>query len=230
MSKLRTRGLFVTGTDTDVGKTFVAAALARAMSESGVDVGVMKPVASGCVRRGGVLVSEDAEVLVAASGSDSVMDDVSPLRFAAPLGPTVAARRAGQRVDLRKVAVALARLKAQHEFLIVEGVGGLGVPLTRRTDVADLAKRVGLPLLIVAADRLGVLNHTWLTLDYAQRKGLDVAGVILNRVSRQRDASRADNAEELRRMGVPLLGVLQFCPSLRAAARPLGKLARRLAK
>jgi dethiobiotin synthetase len=223
------RGVFVTGTDTGVGKTFVAAALVGALRRLGVDVGVMKPVASGCIRRGAELVCEDAELLRAAAGSRDPAGAVCPIRFAAPLGPSVAARLERRRVDLRRVGTELRRLRAAHNFMVVEGVGGLAVPLGRRSDVADMASATGLPLVIVAADRLGVLNHALLTVEYAGRKGLDVAGVILNRPDRRRDASQAGNADELRRLGVPLLARLGFCSSRASATRRLAGVARRLA-
>jgi len=228
LAKKVTGGIFVTGTDTGVGKTFVAAALARAMCGLGIDVGVMKPVASGCVSRRGAMVSDDAEILTGAACVDDPDEDVCPLRFALPLGPSVAARREGRRLDLRKVHAALGRLRRRHEFLIVEGVGGLAVPLNGRKDVADLARETKLPLLVVAADRLGVLNHTALTLEYARTKRTEVAGVVLTTVDPSRDVSRTDNPAELRRMGVPLLAKLGFCRSIEGAARQLKPLARRL--
>ncbi len=224
------RGIFVTGTDTGVGKTFVAAALAAALRRAGLDAGVMKPVASGCRRVRGRLVSGDAEILLAAAGCDDSLDDINPVRYAAPLGPSVAARRERRPVNARKILAAFGRLGSRHEFMIVEGVGGLAVPLSARLDVAGLARRMKLPLLVVAADRLGVLNHTLLTLDYARRKGLDVPGAVLNCRARRADASRASNAGELRRRGVEVLARLGYCTSLKGAARKLAPLARRLAR
>jgi dethiobiotin synthetase len=228
MGSGRSRGVFVTGTDTGVGKTFVSCALARALARRGVRVGVMKPVASGCRRHGGSLISEDAEELLAASGSGDRHEEVCPLRFAAPLGPSVAARLERRRVRMAPVMAAFGRLRRRHQFLIVEGVGGLAVPLSARSDVAGLARRLRLPLLVVAADRLGVLNHTVLTLEYARRAGLEVRGVVLNRPRAGGDSSRRSNAAELRRRGVPLLTVLGHCRSPRGAAGRLAALARRL--
>ncbi len=222
------RGIFVTGTDTEVGKTFVAAALAAALGARGMDVGVMKPVASGCRRVRGKLVSGDAEALLAAAGCEDPLDDVNPVRYAAPLGPSVAARRERRPVNAKRITTAFKRLTTRHEFTIVEGIGGLAVPLSARLDVADLARRMGLPLLIVAADRLGVLNQVLLTLDYARRKGLDVLGVVLNCPARGADASKASNAGELRRRGVEVLARLGYCSSLESAARKLAPLARRI--
>ncbi|MHC4915784.1 MAG: dethiobiotin synthase [Planctomycetota bacterium] len=224
----RNRGVFVTGTDTGVGKTFVAAALAGAMAEAGADVGVMKPVASGCRRVRGVLVSDDARELARAAGLGEVPEDCCPVRYAAALGPSVAARREGRPVSLRRVMAAFRRLRRRHEFLIVEGVGGLAVPLTARTDVADMAAAMGLPLVVVAADRLGVLNHTLLTLELAARRNLRVAGVILNRPVARGDASRRGNAAELRRLGVPVVARVGYCRSPAGGARQLARLARRL--
>lgn len=221
-------GLFVTGTDTGAGKTFVAAALARALRARGVEVGVMKPVASGCRRRGGKLVSGDAELLRAAAGSDDPIEEISPIRYAAPLGPSVCARRERRPFEVKKVLAAFRRLSARHEFTVVEGIGGLAVPLSARLDVAGLARRLELPVLIAAADRLGVLSHALLTAGYARRRRLDLLGVVLTCTRKQADASRASNAGELRRQGLDVLARLAHC-SPAAAARRLGELAGRLA-
>jgi dethiobiotin synthetase len=228
VSERGVKGLFVTGTDTGVGKTFVAAALVHALKRQGVNVGVMKPIASGCRRVGGDLFSPDARKLLAASGVDDPLEDVSPLRFSAALGPSAAAGAEGRKLDLGRVRRAYRRLERRHDFMVVEGVGGLAVPLSKGQDVADLAGSLGLPLLVVAADRLGVLNHTLLTLGYAQARGLEVAGVVLNRPGRSGDASRSSNADELSRRGVHVLARLGHCAGVASASQRLRDLARSL--
>ncbi len=228
MTRTFRRGAFVTGTDTAVGKTFVAAALARAMVAAGANVGVMKPVASGCRRVRGELVCDDALELARAAGLGGVPEECCPVRYAPPLGPSVAARQAGRAFSLRRVMSAFRRVTRGRDFVIVEGVGGLAVPLGGGLDVADLAAAMRLPLIVVAADRLGVLNHTLLTLQFAARRRLRVAGVVLNRPKGGGDVSRRSNAEELRRLGAPLLAELRHCRSSRSAARRLDSLARDL--
>jgi dethiobiotin synthetase len=228
VSRRNTSGVFVTGTDTGVGKTFVAAALVAALKRAGVDVGVMKPIASGCRRIRGELVPDDARELLAAAKCDDPLEEVSPVRFAAPLGPSVAARSERRGIRLTSITSAYRRLRGRHDFMVVEGIGGLAVPLSKKADVAELARRMGLPLLVVAADRLGVLNHTLLTLDYARERGLELLGVVLSRAGRGRDPSCATNAAELARLGVPILARVPHCRSRAAAARKLAGLARRL--
>lgn len=178
-------GVFITGTDTDVGKTFVAAGLAAALRRRGVDVGVMKPVASGRL--------DDTRLLRAASGTADSQDQVTPVRLKAPLSPHLAARLEHRRIDIRTIERAYRGLAARHEVMIVEGAGGLLVPIRDGFTMADLAKRLGLPLLIVARDALGTINHTTLTVEAARSRGLQVVGVVVNR-SRP---GRPDLAERL---------------------------------
>lgn len=204
------RGLFVTATDTGVGKTTVACALARALRLRGVAVGVMKPFESGCARgRDGALLPADALALVAAAGVDDRLEEVCPFRYEAPLAPGIAAARLGETPDLPSVDSALAGLAARHEFMLVEGAGGLLVPLAPDLDVAGLAQRFALPLLIVARAGLGTINHTLLTLEAARRRGLQVRAVILVAESAHLDPSIADNGEVIARLGaVEVLGPL----------------------
>src|SRR6516162_3253545 len=177
-------GLFVTGTDTGVGKTFVAAAIARSLIAAGREVGVLKPVATGAERVGEGWRCADAEALIEAIGGGVPLDRVAPLRFEEPLAPSVAARRLGSPLDrarvLSVVGDALAWWAGRAEVMVVEGVGGLLCPLAEGTTVADLAVALDYPLVIVARRGLGTLNHTLLTVEAARLRGLRVAGVVLN--------------------------------------------------
>jgi dethiobiotin synthetase len=208
------RGLFVTGTDTGVGKTFVACGLAAALSRSGADVGVMKPVASGCRRAPGAgrrgLASGDAEALSRASGAGDPPALVTPFAFEPPISPDQAARLARRPIALDRVEAAFRALAGRHDVMLVEGVGGLLVPLGPGATVAEMALRLGLPLLVVARDGLGTLNHTLLTLDTARRRGLRVSAVVLNRADRRRPGlpERLNPATLRREAGVPVLGPL----------------------
>jgi len=204
------RGFFITGTDTGVGKTVVAAALAIVLRESGRDVGVFKPVASGCVRRREGLVSEDAEFLAKAAEAPETLEEISPIRFEAPLAPTVAAARAGVETDLEPMWEAWRRLRDAHEILLVEGIGGILCPVTRAMSVADLAKEFRLPLLVVARSTLGTINHTALTIEAARARGLAVAGVVINRYNHESpDLAEMTSPDEIWRVtGVRVLGLV----------------------
>ncbi len=203
------RGFFITGTDTGVGKTVVAAALAIVLRESGRDVGVFKPVASGCVRRREGLVSEDAEFLAKAAEAPETLEEISPVRFEEPLAPTVAAARAGVETDLEPMWEAWRRLRDAHEILLVEGIGGILCPVTRAMSVADLAKEFRLPLLVVARSTLGTINHTALAIEAARARGLAVAGVVVNRYNHESpDLAEMTSPDEIQRVtGARVLGL-----------------------
>jgi dethiobiotin synthetase len=177
----RLRGLFVTGTDTEVGKTLVAGAIARELVRRGRRVEVFKPVATGCRRARGELVSADADFLAACSDSRRTLREIAPLRFAAALAPNVAARREHREVELEAIFDAYARLEGAADCVIVEGIGGLMCPIRDDFWVIHLARLMALPLVIVARAGLGTINHTLLTLHAARGAGLSVAGVVINR-------------------------------------------------
>jgi dethiobiotin synthetase len=210
MSRVRPRvidppGLFVTGTDTGVGKTLVACALARALRARGVDVGVLKPAETG-VGPGGPL---DALALRAAAGADDPLEDVCPEPRALPAAPAVAGEADGRPVDLERLRSAFARLRARHELLLVEGAGGLLVPLAGSFSMADLAAELRLPLLVVARGALGTVNHTLLTLEAAAARGLLVAGVVVSSGPVPLSPADAANLGALRRaLGARLLAEL----------------------
>ncbi|MCS7159203.1 MAG: dethiobiotin synthase [Gemmatales bacterium] len=206
------RGWLVTGTDTGVGKTVVASALARWCRESGQRVGVCKPVATG-VPEGDV--GEDTRALLeAAQLSLDWSTRVTPFAFPEPAAPTVAARRAGRHLDFEAVVAAVRSWQDWVDWLVVEGVGGFLCPLTPGKTVADLAVELRFPLLIVARTSLGTLNHTLLTVEAAERRNLAIAGIVLNEATKP-TGSWAERTcqEELRRwLKIPILGPIPFCP------------------
>lgn len=214
-------GIFVTGTDTDVGKTYVAALLARALVAKGVRVGVYKPAASGCRSVEGSLVADDALALWNAAGQPGTIEQVCPQCFAAPLAPHLAARAEGKQIDAQRLRSGLAAWR-DYDFVIVEGAGGLLSPISEHELVADLAADVGLPLLVVAANRIGVVNQVLMTLCAARHhtKALPVLGVVLNELrDAADDPSVATNASELaRRTDVPIVADLRFGESAFPAA------------
>jgi dethiobiotin synthetase len=169
------RGFFVTGTDTGVGKTLVACALLRGLRARGVDVGAMKPIETGVGPAGPL----DALALREAAGGGDALELVCPQRFSLPAAPTVAAAAEGRRVELDAVRHAFAALAARHACLVVEGAGGLLVPAAAGVSMADLARELGLPLLVVARASLGTINHTRLTLEAAAARQLALAGVVI---------------------------------------------------
>lgn len=203
-----TRGLFITGTDTEIGKTYVTALVARSLVSAGHRVGVYKPAASGCSHRDGKLISDDALALWRAAGSPGDLADVCPQVFTAPLAPHLAAAAEGRTLDARLLRTGLDVWLDRSDIVLIEGAGGLMSPLGDDEYVGDLAFELGFPLLVVAANRLGVINHVLQTLIVAStfRDGMSVAGVVLN----QRDAASDDlsvghNALEIRRRSVPPL-------------------------
>jgi dethiobiotin synthetase len=222
------QGLFITGTDTGVGKTYVAAMIARSLREAGMRVGVYKPVASGCEMRAGSLVSPDAVFLWESAGRPGTLERVCPQKFAAPLAPHLAARAEGKRVDSARLRDGLEFWRESSEIVLVEGAGGLMSPLSDDDYNADLAAAFGFPLVVVSANELGTINATLQTLITAStycRAGsgeqgagseavddLHVAGIVLNSPKRRGDdLSIESNADELaRRCVVPLVATVAY--------------------
>jgi dethiobiotin synthetase len=174
-------GLFVTGTDTGVGKTLVAGAVADWFRRRDRRVAVLKPIATGCEHRREGLVSEDAEFLAHCADARFPLDVICPQRYAEPLAPSVAADRAGVPVDWEAVARSLRMMQADSDVMVVEGVGGVMVPLDARHTVLDLARWLRLPAVVVARPNLGTINHTLLTVHALREAGVAVAGVVVNR-------------------------------------------------
>jgi dethiobiotin synthetase len=212
-------GFFVAGTDTGVGKTAFSAALLRSFTALGLRSAGMKPVAAGSTDGR----NEDVEVLVAASSARIDRSLVCPYLFEPPIAPHIAAGEAGVRIDLAVIEDAFQRLQAQVDIVVVEGVGGFRVPLNERDDAAGLARRLGLPVILVVGLRLGCLNHALLTRDAIAAEGLELAGWVANRIDPRMD--RADeNIEALReRLGAPLIADVHYgaVSGLRVPLEPL---------
>ncbi len=211
------RGCFITGTDTGVGKTLVTAALAACLAQRGQSIGVMKPIETGC--RTSDASGSDAARLYAAAGLTEPVETISPYRFADPLAPLDAARRAGRTIDLRRIVRAYRALAARYAFLLVEGAGGVMVPVTPTADTRDVIVKLGLPAVVVVRAALGAVNHTLMTLDALRHRRIPVLGVFLNR-----SGSRAEPDDLLQetstvgllkeRCGVPVIGPLPRQPEL----------------
>ena len=201
-------GILVTGTDTGVGKTAVAAGILALLREEGVRAAPFKPVESG--HAGGPADwPPDASCLLAASGLALRREQVVPYVLREPLAPAVGARRDGIRIDLGTLDRAYAELERRHDLVVVEGAGGLAVPITPDADVADLAVRWRLPVLVVARPGLGTINHTALTVAYARQKGLDLLGVVINRYPREPGVAEETNPKAIEQAaGVRVLGLV----------------------
>ena len=200
-------GLFVTGTDTGVGKTRVAVALIHALRARGLRVAAMKPVSAGSAP--GEL-NGDVTALLHAANVDADLRDVNPYAFAEPVAPHIAAELAGVRIELDVIAAAFGRLAAAADVVVVEGAGGWRVPLNERDDMADLAQRLGLPVVLVVGLRLGCLNHALLTAESIARRQLPWAGWVGNHIDPAM-ARQAENIAALRaRLPDPCLGVQRF--------------------
>jgi len=205
------KGLFVTGTDTGVGKTRVAVALIHALRAQGLRVAAMKPVSAGHMP--GEL-NEDVVALLQAANVAADPRDVNPYAFAEPVAPHIAAQQAGVRIDLDVIAAAYARLAAAADVVVVEGAGGWRVPLNEHEDMADLAQRLGLPVVLVVGLRLGCLSHALLTAESIARRQLPWAGWVGNAIDPDM-ACQAENVAALRaRLPGPCLGIHSYQPHL----------------
>ncbi|MFG6150224.1 dethiobiotin synthase [Halobacillus sp. B23F22_1] len=201
------QGIFVTGTDTEIGKTFVAAGIAAALSEKGVDVGVFKPMLSGDKRED---PESDTMILKSMSGDPSRPSDITPFQFDEPLAPYLAAKRQNISVKQSDVINSWNHIKHRHSFTIVEGAGGIAVPYGEDFLVSDIMKHINLPVLVVARPDLGTVNHTFLTVDYARRCGLNVIGVVINGFnSTKAEVAEHTNPELIEQFcKIPVLGII----------------------
>jgi dethiobiotin synthetase len=202
------RGLFVTGTDTGIGKTIVAAALLRAYVASGRRAVGMKPVSAGFAE--GSAVNADVAVLQAAGNVAAPHADRNPFALAQPIAPHLAAAEEGVVIDLEAIAAAYARLAARADIVIVEGAGGALVPIDARNDMLDIAARLRVPVLLVVGMRLGCLNHALLSAAAIGARGLRLAGWVANEVDPRMLARQANVDALARRLPAPLLAQLPW--------------------
>lgn len=220
-----TQGVFIIGTDTGVGKTVIAAGLAVCARSRGIRVGVMKPVATGCLNGDGLLRSHDALFLLKASGNSSY-EMANPIGYAKPLAPLAASRLENREVDLTRVRQAYQHLRENFDFLIVEGIGGLRVPITENYFVSDLVKEFDLPVILVSRTKLGTINHTLLTLESAKSHGLDVKGIIFNDFVENSMSLDERTSPDLicELSGVPVLGKVPHIEGLNVESYEYGNL------
>ncbi len=198
---------FVTGTDTDVGKTLISCALLHGFAAQDRRVVGMKPVSAGCDADG---QNDDVLQLRAASNIPASKEQINPYSFAPAIAPHLAAQHAGIEIQFSYITEAYRKLAAQAEVVIVEGVGGLCVPLNARQDSADLAVELGLPVILVVGMRLGCLNHALLTVEAIAVRGLKLAGWVANVVEADMNAVEENVAALQQRIAAPLLGVVPY--------------------
>lgn len=216
------KGVFVTGTDTGAGKTIVTAGLVGLLINDGLDVGVMKPIETGCPKRNGRLVPRDAIFLKVVSGSKDGLSLINPYRLSKPLAPLIAAEIDHKKIELGKISSAYKKLREKHDIIFVEGAGGLLVPLTGKLTNLDLIVKLALPVIVVVGSKLGAVNHTLLTLNWARENGIKIIGLVINRPN-PNPSPRKNLAEKTNPMlirffaGVPILGEVPYIPLI---ARP----------
>ncbi len=220
MSKLD-KGIFVTGTDTGVGKTIVTAAIAWNLTQVGKRVAVMKPVQTGTIISG----PSDIEFVQMVLGEDNPIDSSCPYSFPDPVAPLVASMLVGEQIQIGRIVDAYEELASQNDFVIVEGAGGLLVPIHDNYFMSELASDLELPILVVTRPNLGTINHTLLTLESAQRRGIDIAGIVISNFPWDPGIPEQSNPELILSFtGVDLLGVLQNDNSLSVEKGDIGNL------
>jgi dethiobiotin synthetase len=202
------KGYFITGTGTGVGKTLVSCALLHAFAAQGNTVIGMKPVAAGCENGKWV----DVELLAAASNVTAPREQINPYALVPPIAPHIAASRAGIDIDIDIILHACLKLEKTADVVIVEGVGGFLVPLNDHQDSADMAKALGLPVILVVGMQLGCLNHALLSAQAVRAAGLPLVGWVANHIDQQMTAFDQNVSALTQRLGCPLLGVLPFEP------------------
>jgi dethiobiotin synthetase len=204
------RGIFVTGTDTGVGKTLVAVALLQALKETGCRAGGMKPVAAGLSGSQSALFNEDVHLISAVTGQTLLDRSMNPYLLREPVSPHIAADIAGISIDIDYIVGEFRKLQREHEFLVVEGAGGWYCPITDGRTMADVAVSLGLPVLLVVGLRLGCLNHALLTAEAIRRAGLPLAGWIANPIDPQMAALPENVATLTQRLGAAPLAQLPW--------------------
>ncbi len=212
------KGVFITGTDTGIGKTVVSAGLALSLRHKGLDVGIMKPIQSG--GRG------DTDFLIRATGVKDEIELINPCYFKKPLAPLPASEIEGIKIDITAIKNAFDELCKRHDIVIVEGSGGLLVPLTENYFVSDLILELDIPVIVVSQPGLGTINHTLLTIRHAQESGIDTIGIIFNDTKKKKKGlAEKTNPSIIEKLsGVPILGTLPYIQSVSITDCKTGKL------
>ncbi|MBL1293294.1 MAG: dethiobiotin synthase [Thiotrichales bacterium] len=204
------KGYFITGTDTEIGKTTIAIGLIYALQNAGHSVSVMKPIASGCETLDGELRNDDALKLMAACSQDLAYADVNPYAFTPPIAPHIAAEQVGVKIDIATIIQLANKHKTNSDYTIIEGVGGWQVPLNKKETVEDLAKALALPVILVVGLRLGCINHALLTAKAILDSGLVLAGWVANHCHKNMDNSTEVIQTLTQRVKAPHIGTVDY--------------------
>jgi len=191
------KGLFITGTDTNVGKTYISCQIASALKQNNINVIPRKPVETGCKLINGVLLPDDASLLLKASQSSSSLDEVCAYRFTQAISPTVAARLSGTPLSLKQLRKACIKNISDNDFCLVEGAGGFYSPICENALNADLAVELKLPIVLVAEDRVGSVNQVLLAINAIEKHQLTINAIILNSTNSKSQNNLANNASEI---------------------------------
>ncbi|HSI37564.1 MAG TPA: dethiobiotin synthase [Methylotenera sp.] len=206
-----TRSYFIIGTDTNVGKTYVASALVRHFVDAGFKTVGMKPIASGCeLNQQGELLNDDVVALSAASNVHASLALINPYSFVPAIAPHIAAEQAGVEMRLQVIADAYQQLKSMAEIVIVEGAGGFLVPINQQQTLADLAVKLDLPIILVVGMRLGCINHALLTVEAIQVRGLKLAGWVANEIEPNMPMFEENLTSLQQRISAPCLSVVRW--------------------
>jgi dethiobiotin synthetase len=218
-------GLFITGTDTAVGKTLIAGAIAKILTDSDCRVGVFKPIATGCKYKWDGLVSADTEFLAWCANSNLSLSTITPVGCRTPAAPVVSTARDGIDIDFGKISSAYGEVCRNSDIVVVEGIGGVRVPLTEQFDLLDLAVEFALPVVIVARPSLGTINHTLMTIDCVRAAELKIAGVVINGYNSIESTVAEDTAAEtIAKCGdVDILAVVPFDEAVNIEKPSLGE-------
>ena len=204
------KSYFITATDTGVGKTTITAALASSIKKSGIDVGIMKPVATGLLQKTG-FKSSDVSILYHASKVTDPENEINPIFMPLPASPYDASKMLDMKFDKKIILEQFTKLKNKHDMMLVEGIGGIMTPLTRNYFVADLIKDLGLETIVVTRSTLGTLNHTMMTIKTCQDYGIPVKGILVNNYDENGGPAEKNAPTTIHEItGVPILGVLPF--------------------
>jgi dethiobiotin synthetase len=210
------KGFFVTGTDTGVGKTIITAALIKASGLLGFKTCGMKPIETGCLREGDTFIPSDGIFIKTIAHMEETLNHISPCCFEEPLAPLPASEIEGTPVDFEKIRKEYAALSQKYDVVVVEGIGGLLVPIRKDYFVLDFARDLGLPVIVISKPGLGTINHTMLSVNYAIKEGLIIAGIIIN-YSRPPEGSPAENTnpDVIKKISpVPIVGIFPYLQDL----------------
>lgn len=204
------KGIFITGTDTSVGKTIVTAGLGILLKNRGINIGIMKPIHTGCIEEKGKLFAPDTELLKTLLDLKEPSETITPYMFKMPVSPLVASEMEEREIITDKIISKYEKISRDHELTLVEGIGGIAVPVKKGQLISDIIRILKLPIIIVTRPYLGTINHTLLTIRFAEINNIKIAGIIVNySESKTMDISEKTNVQVIEKIsGIPILGII----------------------